>query len=572
MVSVALVGNGRGLIFDDSSCEVNARAIRNLDVEIQHHGKNIVHLKRLRNSLLNVSLYLAPEILGHVFWWKVLSGVNPSGRISGGTFNFLLVCRYWFDVATSTPSLWAFWGTSLRECVAFHRYSGAVPLYLNLADIDSDREVRSASGVLQDRSVQGRIRHLHIHTSPKTLAKILSLMSTPKQPTVRSRIKSLTFMIEGPWNAERDEEFPDITSFLNARSLPELRFLRLRGCDLGWNSLILQTSRLTHLFVHTHEGFTKPSVLQLVALFARNNALEEIDLSIEIASTPDDPLLDISTSTFLPHLRRLTIHGSTTGHTRLLNRLTFSNALKQVNVDLSLDGVVIDVAAALAPFLQNIFLAYQSTKLAIHIVYALVGLSINVSRPGERGDSEDFLMLRISSLHMGFWDVTPTLPEEVAKRLPTTKITSLSIRRYSPVFRQDFRRLFRMVGEVRELRITDSAIDDIVQVLAAPPPTGEEGEPAPLPHLHTFRLKDINFASTSHNGTADLLARLLEQRHQEGLPLGKLSMVYCPHINSGVCLRFAGFLDDHFCWDRYEVTGDRQRVCGTCHTRWSNLD
>jgi hypothetical protein len=564
---VVLVGSGPGLIFISSSCEVNARAIRNLELEIQNHGKDTTHLKRLRNSLLNVSVYLPPEILGHIFWWKVVSGVNPSGRISGGTFNFILVCRYWFDVATSTPSLWAFWGTSLRECLEFYRYSGAVPLYLNLADIDSDREVRSASCVFQDQGVQERVRHLHIHTSPKILAKILSLMSTPKPTSVQSQIQSLTFMVD-----ERPGEILDITNFLNAHSLPKLQSLRLRGCDLGWNSLILQTSRLTHLFIHSHDGFAKPTVLQLAALFARNNSLEEIDLSLEIASTPDDSSPEIPTSTFLPHLRRLTIHGSTTGHTRLLNRLTFSNALKQVNADLSLDGFRIDVAAALTPFLHNLFLACQSSELAVHIVYALVGLSVNVSRPGERGDAEDFLMLRISSLHMGFWDIAPTLPEEVAKRLPTTKITSLSIRRYSAVFRQDFRCLFRMVCKVRELRITDSAIDDIVQVLASPPPTGEESEPTPLPHLRTFRLKDINFATTSHTGTAVLLARLLRKRYRDGLALGRLSMVYCPHISWGVCSEFAGFLNDHFCWDRYEVPGDRERVCGTCHTGWSDLD
>lgn len=379
-------------------------------------------------------------------------------------------------------------------------------------------------------------------------------------------------MVEGSWNTERPEEFPDVTDFLNAHSLPELRFLRLRGCDLGWKSLILQTSKLTHLFIHAHDVSTKPSVLQLAALFAGNSALEEIDLSLEIALTLEDSSPEIPTSIFLPHLRRLTIHGSTTGHTRLLNRLTFSNSLKQANADLFLDGIVTDVAAALTPFLHNLFLACPPSTLAVHIVYALVGLSINVSRPSERGEPEDFLVLRISSLDMGFWDVAPTLPEELAERLPAANITNLSIRRYSPVFRQDFRHLFQTVSAVQELRITDSAIDDIIQVLASPSSTGEELEPTPLPRLHTLRLKDIDFASASHAGTVAHLGHLLEQRHQTGLPLGRLSMAYCSHMSRGACSGFAGFLNDHFCWDRYEAAGDRQRVCETCHTRWSDLD
>ncbi|KAF9643663.1 hypothetical protein BDM02DRAFT_3123093 [Thelephora ganbajun] len=554
-----------------SSREANAHTIQNLEAKIRSHGQEIIRLKRLRNSLLNISVCLAPEILGYIFWWGVVSGVGPGGRIAGGTFNFIFVCRYWFDVATSTPSLWAFWGTSLRECVAFHRYSGSIPLYLNLVDPNSSRDIREASSVLQDWGVQRRIRHLHIHTSPRALTSILSFMSAPQPSSARSQIRSLTLMVEGPWIAERPEELPDITNFLNTRSLPELQSLRLRGCNLRWESLILQTSKLTRLFVHAHDKSRKPTVLQLAALFARNSALEEIDLSLEIASISEDSLPDPSISILLPHLRNLTVHGNAAGHTQLLNLLMFSNELKHVSTDLFLDGFVTDVAAALTPFLPNLFLTSRPSNLTVHVVYALVGLSINVSRSGEQGDAEDFLMLRISSLDMNFWGVAPTLPEEVAKRLPTANIKSLGIRRYSDVFRQDFRRLFQTVSAVQELRVTDSAINDIVQVLASPSPT-EEGEHTLLPHLHTFRLKDINFASDSHAGMVAHLGHLLEQRYNDGLPLSKLSMAYCPHISWDACSRFVGYLNDHLCWDRYEAVGDRHRVCETCHTRWSDSD
>lgn len=565
------VSSGRDLLRVDSSRDLNANAIQNLEAKAQRHVHETIRLKRLRNSL-NLSVSLAPEILGYIFWWGVVSGVNPTGRIARNTFNFLLVCRYWFDVATSTPSLWAFWGTSLRECVAFHRYSGAVPLYLNLIDADTTRDTREASCVLRDLSVQRRIRHLHLRASPKALVKILSFMSTPQPSPFRSQIRSLVLTAEGPWITERPDELPDITNFLGTHSLPELRSLRLRGCNLRWECLILQTSKLTHLFIHAYEKSRKPTVLQLAALFAGNSALEEIDLSLEVTSTLEDPLSESSASIFLPRLRRLAVHGNVAGYAQLLNLLTFSNELKHVNTDLFLDGVVMDVAAALTPFLPNLFRDCRQTNLAVHIVYALVGLSINVSRPGERGDAEDFLMLRVSSLDMGFWDVAPTLPEEVAKRLPIANVTGLSIRRYSAMFRQDFHHLFQTVGAVQELRVTDSAISDIVQVLASPSPNVEEGDPTPLPHLRTFRLKDINFASTLHAGAVVYLGHLLEQRHRDGKPLSKLSMAYCPNFSWSACSGFVGYLDDHFCWDRYETVGDRPRVCETCHTRWSDLD
>jgi len=553
------------------SSQANTHAIQDLKAKTQYHEQETIRLKHFRNPLPNLSVCLAPEILGHIFWWSVISGVNPSGRIAGNTFNFLLVCHYWYDVATSTPPIWAFWGTSVRECVAFRRYSGAVPLYVNLVDVNTNRDIREACGVLQDWSVLRRIRHLHVHSSPRALANILSFTSTPQPSYIRSQIQSLKLTVEGPWTTERPEEFPDITNFLNIHSLPELQSLRLRGCNMRWDSLIPQTSKLTHLLVHAHVKSRKPTVLQLAALFAGNSALEDIDLSLEIASTPEDSLLDSSITVLLPHLRCLVVHGNAVGHTQLLNLLTFSNGLKHVNIDIFLDGIVTDVAAALTPFLPNLFLTCRPCSLAVQIVYALAGLSINVSRPGEQGDAEDFLILKISSFDVGFWEIAPTLPEEVAKRLPTANITSLSIRRYSAMFRQDFRCLFKMVSAVQELRVTDSAINDIVQILASPPPTGE-GEPTPLPHLRTFRLKDVNFALTSHVGTAAHLGRLLEQRCQAGIPLSKLSLAYCPHFSWNACAGFGRYLKDHFCCDRYESPGDRRRVCETCHTRWSDLD
>ena len=534
----------------------------------RRYAQETARLKRLSNSL---PVCLAPEILGYIFWWGVVSGVGPSGRIARNTYNFLFVCRYWFNVAISNPSLWAFWGTSLRECVAFRRYSGAVPLYLNLIDTSTNQDIKEASGVLQDLTVQRRIRHLRIHTPPKTLMNILSFMSTPQQSSIRSQIRSLILTVEGPWTAEHSEEVPDITNFLNTHSLPELQSLRLRGCNLRWKCLIFQTSKLTHLSIHAYEKSRKPTVLQLADMFARNGALEEINLSLEVASVLEDNLPESSTSIFLPRLRRLVVHGNAAGYAQLLNLLTFSNELKHVRADLSLDRIVMDVAAALTPFLPNLFHNRQQSNLAIHIVYALVGLSINVSRLGERGDAEDFLMLRISSLDMGFWDVAPTLPEDVARRLPTANVTCLGIRRYSAMFRQDFRRLFQTVSAVRELRVTDSAINDIIRVLASPSPA-VEGETTPLPHLHTFRLKDINFASTLHTGAVVHLSHLLEQRHQDGIPLSKLSMAYCPNFCCKAYPEFTGYLEDHFCWDRYETVGDRLRVCGTCHTKWSDLD
>ena len=47
--------------------EINLDSIRSLDKQIEEYEKAIIRLKRTRNSLLNVSTLLPPEILGNIF-------------------------------------------------------------------------------------------------------------------------------------------------------------------------------------------------------------------------------------------------------------------------------------------------------------------------------------------------------------------------------------------------------------------------------------------------------------------------------------------------------------------------
>ena len=534
-----------------------------------HHGKNIVYLGGLRSPLFNGPVYLPPEVLGHIFWCRVVSGVNSSGSISRGTYNFLLVCRHWFDVATSTPSLWAFWGTSLREFLTFHRHSGDVPLYINLTNINSDR-VTDASYILQDWSVQRRICDLHIRTSPGALTNILSLMSMPRPSLVRSRIKSLKFIAEEQRNAGLPEELPDITNFLKAYSLPELRSLVLHNCRLMWESLIYQSSGLTRIDIRAHNGCTKPTILQLATLFAVNIRLEEIHLSLDIASMPKNFLSELPTSIVLPHLRRLIIRRGVSDHIRLLNRLAFSNLLKQVDIGLYLDRTIADVPKALAPCMRKVFLECRSSKLVAHIIYSRGGMDIKVSWPGEGGD---FLMLRTSTLGTNFWNVAPsTLTEDLVGGLPTAKITSLTITGSSNQLQQDFLRLFQMFSAVQELRIVNSqAARSIIDVLGYPSATADEEETVLLPHLRTFRLKSIDLVSLE---PALCLEGLLKRRHRAGIPLSILSIerCACPAINSDVCSRLEELLSDHFCWDHNTSVAGDQRACEVCHIGFSDSD
>jgi hypothetical protein len=126
--------------------EINLDSIQALEKQIQEHEEIIIQLKRTRNSLLNVSTLLPPEVLGNIFRWNV----TPDGDFDGlskGSYNFLLVCHHWFEVASRTPELWCSWGNTIRDWSQRHALRRTAPLDLVLAGYtnhDLDDQLRDA--------------------------------------------------------------------------------------------------------------------------------------------------------------------------------------------------------------------------------------------------------------------------------------------------------------------------------------------------------------------------------------------------------------------------------------------
>ena len=55
-----------------------------------------------------------PDVLGNIFRWNVTLE-EPFDGIKEESYNFLLVCHHWFEVASRAPELWAFWGNNLED-------------------------------------------------------------------------------------------------------------------------------------------------------------------------------------------------------------------------------------------------------------------------------------------------------------------------------------------------------------------------------------------------------------------------------------------------------------------------
>lgn len=229
--------------------------------------------------------------------------------------------------------------------------------------------------------------------------------------------------------------------------------------------------------------------------------------------------------------------------------------------------------AVLTPFLPgNLFLTCRSSDLGIHIVYALGGLGRRRSlatrqtkRHGRPLDTQDHC-----SRH-GLLGPRPRPTGRGSQEAANSQHNRSGHQGYSSVFRQEFRHLFQVVSAVQESRVADPAVRGIVQAPASLHPTGEGSEQTPLPRLHTFQPKDISFAPAPRVATATHLGHIPEQRHRDGLALGRFLMAYCPHISWDACSRFTGYLKDHICWDLRSRWRSSPGLWNQ-HTGWSDLD
>jgi hypothetical protein len=328
------------------ACETNVDSIPAWEEQIEEHQRSIIKLKRARNSLLNVSS-LPPEVLGDIFCWAFTPDETSDG-FEERSYNFLLVCHYWFEVASGTPELWGFWGDSLQDWARRHLRFPMTPLDLVLGGTRCagtlDPTLRNA---LQDRATRDTIRRVHLTAGDSELLRsIISPLTATSEPDgVRpSRLESLIL-----WDESIDTSV-DVSDFFAHYRFPTLQRLELVNCTISsWDLITSRTSILTTLELCLSHPSPSPTTAQLLSILGSNPTLQKVRL--EGYSVPTDSDGGSSLRIPLHHLKELDLSGVLQDVIGLLRRLDHAE-----NMDLALDlrdAVVGDISQVLRPYLRD---------------------------------------------------------------------------------------------------------------------------------------------------------------------------------------------------------------------------
>ena len=166
--------------------EANIHSIQALEKQIKEGKGDTINLKRIRNSLLNISTRVPPEIFGYVFVCSLVRKASSRSAFEGlrmGSYNFLLVCHHWFKVASRIPELWSFWGNNLQDWKKrYYCSSSTTPLDLVL---DGDEYYpdgifdESLQYAVKSRVIQDTIRQVHLSPNDSRILTSIILSLTP---------------------------------------------------------------------------------------------------------------------------------------------------------------------------------------------------------------------------------------------------------------------------------------------------------------------------------------------------------------------------------------------------------
>ena len=462
--------------------EVNLGAILALEKRIEGGTEDLIKLKRARNSLLNISTIIPPEILAHIF----LLNVIPNGKFRGlqnGSYNFLLVCHYWYEVASKASGIWVFWGSNLHQwSQRYQRSVVTAPLDLVLS---SYRDVYSPpfDGPLQDalriRVASNSIRSIHLSNWDTAL--------------LDSIISSLTPVGGGIWHSNIESlildsaEF-DASDFVARHHFPKLQHLSLRARTSSptWDHLASHTTTLTCLTLMGGSRSATPNTSQLLSILASNPQLQTLCLT----AIPHD---GGDGSNFLVPLRclqRLRVDGDFPSVLRLLHRLDYPTTMVSMYLSLS-DCTEEDISGTVGPCMRDhilrdgrfqdrlgIFVSASCCSISIHAIVVDDANGPTIS-PTDRCSTlmfylvlkEDFTPDEIGSIFIDF-----------AAHLPREHVILFKGNMYPNATKE----IAAMMPNIQELQLVETQLSD---GFLQPDPTGSTVGTKLLPSLRYLHLE-----------------------------------------------------------------------------------
>jgi len=309
--------------------EINVDSILALEKQIEEGLGDVIQLRRTRNSLLNISTLMPPELLGQVFRWNVIP--DDFGWLKDGSYNFLLVCHHWFEVASGIPELWAYWGNTLGQWSRRCRHDpGTAPLDLTLrAHLNTGKQDvlgKPLRNALRDRAACDSIRSIHLDgAATDLLDSVISSLTPEGEGIRRSSIESLRL----------ESNCPSIFKFLDRHHFPKLRTLHFSThVEVpSWDHLQLQATSLTTLSLRFTRISNIPTISQLFSILASYPNLQ--DLSLYELIIPHDIGHGSTFRAPLRWLKKLHLEGGYRHVFGFLDRLEYPDVMDSVALRLS---------------------------------------------------------------------------------------------------------------------------------------------------------------------------------------------------------------------------------------------